>query len=67
MKFESNQQNNAYFQITCRDEPIQEELNVRFLGLKTDKYVNWKMHIELMLPKLKSACYVIDAWNILAH
>jgi hypothetical protein len=61
MKFESNQQNISYFKITFRDEPIQEEMNVKFLGLKIDKHMNWKMHVELMLPKLKSACYVIDA------
>jgi hypothetical protein len=42
------------FQITCRDEPIQEELNVKFLWLKIDKHMNWKIRIELMLPKLKS-------------
>ena len=59
MKFESNQQNNAAFQITCRDETIQEEINVKFLGLEIDKHMNCKMHIEFMLPKLNSMCYVI--------
>ena len=38
MIFESHQQNNAYVQITCRDEPIQEEMNVKFLGLEIDKH-----------------------------
>jgi hypothetical protein len=61
MKSESNQQNNAYFKITFRDEPIREEMNIRFLGLKIDKHMNWKIHIELMLPKLKSAWYMVDA------
>ena len=59
MKFESNQQNNASFQTTCRDEPIQEEMNVKFLGLEIDKHMNWKMHIKFMLPKLNNVCYVI--------
>jgi len=58
MVFQFNQQNNASFQITCGDEPIQEEMNVKFLGLETDK-MNWKKHIEFMLPKLNSVCYVI--------
>ena len=43
---ESNQQNNASFEITCGDELIQEEMNVKFLGLETDKHMNWKMHTE---------------------
>jgi len=59
MIFESNQQNYASFQITCWDEPIQEEMNVKFLVVETDKHMNWKMHIEFTLPKLNSVCYVI--------
>ena len=53
MIFEPNQQNNASFQIICGDEPIQEEMNVIFLGLETDNHMIWKTHIEFMLPKLK--------------
>jgi len=37
MIFQFNQQNNASFQITCGDEPIQEEMDDKFLGLDTDK------------------------------
>ena len=59
VKFESNQQNNASFQITSWDEPMQEEMNVKFLGLEIDEHMNCKMHIEFMLPKLNSMCYVI--------
>jgi len=35
--FGFNQQNYASFQITCGDESIQEEMNVKFLWLETDK------------------------------
>jgi hypothetical protein len=48
MKYESNQQNNASFQITYRDELSQEEN--KFLGLEIDKHTNWKMHTELCYP-----------------
>jgi hypothetical protein len=44
--FESNQQNNASSQITCRDEPIKEEMNIKFLGLEIDTHMNWKTHTE---------------------
>jgi len=50
MKYESTQQNNASFQITHRDELLQEEINVKFLGLEIDKYMNWKIHTELCYP-----------------
>jgi len=44
------------FQITSRDEPMQEEMNVKFLGLEIDEHMNCKTHIEFMLPKLNSMC-----------
>jgi len=46
MKCESNQQNNASFQITYRNELLQEEINVKFLGLETDKHMNWETNTE---------------------
>ena len=58
-KFESNEQNKACFQITPRDEPMQEEMNVKFFGLEIDEHMNCKTRIEFMLPKLNSVCYVI--------
>jgi len=35
------------------------KMNVTFLGLETDEHMNWKTHIEFMLPKLIRVCYVI--------
>jgi len=40
MKYESNQQNNASFQVTYRDELLQEEINTKFLGLEIDEHMN---------------------------
>jgi hypothetical protein len=31
----------------------------KFLGLEIDKHLNWKKHIEEILPKLSSACYTV--------
>jgi len=56
---EINQQNTTSIQVTRRDGPMQEEINVEFLGLQIDTNMKLKTHIECMLPKLKSACYVI--------
>jgi len=32
-------------------------VNTKFLGLKTDKHINWKNRIDKMIPKLSGACY----------
>jgi hypothetical protein len=46
------------FQNFLKDELIQEEINTKFLGVGTDKNMNWKTH-EPILPKLSSAHYAI--------
>jgi hypothetical protein len=38
---------------------IEESVNIKFLGLQIDNYLNWKNHIDLMIPKLSTACYAI--------
>jgi hypothetical protein len=46
MKFLSDYQNNALFQIfSYEDNLIQEEINTEFLGLEVDKHLNLKTHI----------------------
>ena len=45
MKFLSDYQKNALFQIFYEDNLIQEEINTEFLGLEVDKHVNLKTHI----------------------
>jgi hypothetical protein len=38
---------------------IEESVNTKFLGLKTDNHLNWKNHIDHMIPKLSRACYAV--------
>jgi len=59
MKFLSDYQNNALFQIFYKDNLIQEEINFEFLGLEVDKHMNWKTHIQFVPTKLSSTCYAI--------
>jgi len=44
---------------------IKETDSLKFLGLKLDKFLNWKNHIDKLLPKLSSACFVIQ--SLLSH
>ena len=38
---------------------IEETVNTKFLGLRTENHIHWKNHIEQMIPKLNAACYTI--------
>ena len=38
---------------------LTEVTNVRFLGMNIDDHLNWKSHIELILPKLGAACFAV--------
>jgi hypothetical protein len=33
--------------------------NTKFLGLELDKNISWKNHVQKILPKLNSACYLV--------
>jgi hypothetical protein len=48
MKFLSDYQNHALFQILYEDNLIQEEINTEFCGLEVDMHMNLKTHIWLV-------------------
>jgi hypothetical protein len=58
MKFTASNRLNMAFQV--RQDKLPTEINhTKFLGLKLDKNIKWKNHIQKFLPKLGSACYLI--------
>jgi hypothetical protein len=59
MKFTPSNRQNETFQIMHHNRLLIGTNNTKFLGLELDKNVNWKNHIQKMLPKLSSACYLI--------
>ena len=59
MKFTPNTRQNETFQIIYHNKILTGTNNTKFLGLELDKNVNWKKHIQKILPKLSSACYLI--------
>jgi hypothetical protein len=59
MKFTSNTRQNEIFHIIYQNRLLTGTNNTKFLGLELDKNVNWKNHIQKILPKLSSACYLI--------
>jgi hypothetical protein len=59
IKFNSSHFQEHSLPIFYRDKLLKEVTNVIFLGLGIDKHLNWKTHIEQMIPKLSSACYAV--------
>jgi hypothetical protein len=45
--------------IGYNEKHIQKSINTKFLGLQTENHLNWKNHIDLMIPKLSGECYAI--------
>ena len=41
------------------EKSIEETMSTKFLCLQIDNHINWKNHIEQMIPKLSGACYAI--------
>ena len=45
--------------IYYNDKLINEAESSKFLGMHTDSQLNWKYHVEQLLPKLSAACFTI--------
>jgi hypothetical protein len=55
LKFETTFQNNTLFQLHYKNQHLQNVDNIKFLGIEIDKFMNWKAHIKLILPKFGKA------------
>jgi IS1 family transposase len=42
---------------------IKESINTKFLGLQIDNHLNWKNHIDQIVPQLSGACYAIRSMS----
>jgi hypothetical protein len=56
MKFTTNNKTSINFNIGYNSKTIEELVRTKFLGLQIDNNLNWKKHIEYIIPKLSSAC-----------
>jgi hypothetical protein len=60
MKFTTNNETRINFNIGYDNKTIEEVLlTTKFLGLQIDSNLNWKKHIEYIIPKLSSACFAM--------
>jgi hypothetical protein len=53
--------NSAQFLISFayEDKYIEESVHTEFLGLQIDSHLNWKTHVDQLVPKLSGACYAV--------
>jgi hypothetical protein len=45
--------------IICNDNLITPVLNIKFLGIYIHDSIDWSCHVEYIIPKLSSACYMM--------
>jgi hypothetical protein len=46
-------------QISYGNKLICKALDTKFLGIRVDSTLSWKIHIEQIIPKLSAACYAV--------
>ena len=59
IKFVTINQPHCALTISCKDKYIEETVNLKFLGIQIDNHLNWRNHIDQIIPKLSIACYVV--------
>jgi hypothetical protein len=64
--FSSNHLPNDLFQIAYQNKTIKVATNIKFLWLELDKCVNWKNHIDKILPRMSSAGYAVRSMYYLS-
>ena len=59
MQFTTKNKPKSHLNITHLNKQISTVFNIKFLGIYINDTLNWKTHIECILPKLSTACYVM--------
>jgi len=53
--FITNNSSHSSLHIGYKEKYIQQTVNTKFLGLRSDNHIHWKNHTEQMIPKLSEA------------
>jgi hypothetical protein len=59
MKFVTNNLPYCALTIGHKDKYIEEAVNLKFLCIQIDNHLNWKNHVDQIIPKLSAACYMV--------
>jgi hypothetical protein len=55
----TNSSSHCALTIGYKDKYIEEAVNTKYLGMHLDNHLNWKDHIDQIIPKLSAPCYVV--------
>jgi IS1 family transposase len=59
MKFGTTTSPHCAVTVGYKGKYTAEIVSSKFLGLHLDNHLNWKEHIDQMIPKLSAACYAV--------
>jgi hypothetical protein len=45
--------------ICHKDKYTKEAVNLKLLGIHIENHLNWKNHIDQIIPKLSAGCYIV--------
>jgi hypothetical protein len=64
MKFVRYDLLHSILHIGYKEKYIEETVNTKFIGLQIYNHLNWKNHIEEMIPKISGACYTVRSISV---
>ena len=59
MKFITNNSSHSMLHIGYKEKCTEETVHTQLLDIQIDSHINWKNHIEEMIPQLSGACYAV--------
>ena len=59
MKFTTKNSSHSTLHIGYKEKYVEETVIAKFLVIHIDTHLNWKNHIEQIIPKLSAACYAV--------
>jgi hypothetical protein len=59
IKFITNESPQYELRIGYDEKYIEKSISTKFLAPQIGNHLDWKNHIDLMIPKLSRACYAI--------
>jgi len=59
IKFTTKNSAHSILHLGYKEKYMEQTVNTKFIVLQIDNHINWKNHIEEMIPKLSEACYAV--------
>jgi hypothetical protein len=67
LKVDTSNRDNRPIHLKFNDDLLQGETHIKFLGIEIDKSLNWKTQVNLIVPKLGKACFVLRKMKLYSN